>query len=611
MKHFPGPWFRVVTAVFQNPLALVAGILLCLSPIAATGQSVTFAGAQSVLPASVGQAYTVALDAAGDVFIVESNNGVTNDLVVELPKTATGYGPQATLVDNDTGSSFSGVAVDSAGDVFVTDAVNNRVVELPWTSSGYGPQTTLPFSGLDGPATVAVDSAGDVFVANYYNSLVVELPWTGTGYGPQVTLPFTGLLLYSLRGIAVDGGKDVFLVDTFNDRVLELPWTGTGYGSQITLPFSGLGDLWGVAVDSAGDVFVADWANDIVVELPETATGYGPQTTLPFSGLSHPTYGDAVDSAGDVFVSDMSNNRLVELQTQSVNFGGANVCAPGATTPSPCSQTLTLTYNVNADTTLGEPQVATGGLKYLDFNRASGTTCVGAVTAGTTCTVNVTFAPLAAGFRHGSVSLPGGGHDITTTELSGFGIAATTGAPVAQLSTTHMSFGAIDFGTTKTFPLFVANIGGGTLTVAPSISGPSYKIADSTCAAGVTPGNSCTLVVEYSPVSIGPHDDTLTVATNGGNPTVGLFGSVVGLSVLGGVSGGALRFGPVFPGSTKVLPLTRHQCRTSGHGHSGDGDFRPQLQRPDNSGEHLPGRHRGGPELHSAGAVCSHDVWSA
>jgi hypothetical protein len=72
----------------------------------------------------------------------------------------------------------------------------------------------------------------------------------------------------------------------------------------------------------------------------------------------------------------------------------------------------------------------------------------------------------------------------------------------------------------------------------------------------VTPGNSCTLVVEYSPVSIGTHDDTLTVATNGGSPTVGLEGSVVGLSVLGGVSGATLRFGPVSPGDTKMLPLT-------------------------------------------------------
>ena len=119
---------------------------------------------------------------------------------------------------------------------------------------------------------------------------------------------------------------------------------------------------------------------------PERAAGYGPQVTLPFSGLSGP-WGLAVDGAGDLFVADPSNNSAVEMQMHSVNFAGANVCAPGATTPAPCSQTLTLTYNVNADTTLGEPQVATGALKYLDFNRASGSTCVGAVTAGATCTM--------------------------------------------------------------------------------------------------------------------------------------------------------------------------------------------------------------------------------
>ncbi len=454
-----------------------------------------------------------------------------------------------------------GIAVDGTGDVFI--ALIYGVVEFPWTPTGYGPLTTLPFSGVTDLAGVAVDIAGDVFIADYLNFRVVELPKTSTGYGPQATL-YSGVS--DLAGVAVDSAGDVFIADSFNDRVLELPWTATGYRPATTLPFTGLSGAdfaAGVAVDGAGDVFVVAFigpngTNTSVFELPRTSTGYGPQKDVATSGLNlSQGWGVAVDNAGDVFISDLNLGLAIEVQTISVNFGGANVCAAGATTPAPCSQTLTLTYNVNADTTLGEPQVATGGLKYLDFNRVSGSTCIGAVTAGTTCTVNVTFAPLAAGFRHGSVSLPdGSGQGIATVELSGFGIAATTGAPVAQLSTSKLSFGTIDFGTTQTFPLFVANIGGGTLTVAPSISGPSYKIAaDSTCSAGVTAGNSCTLVVEYAPVSIGTHDDTLTVATNGGSPTVGLFGSVAGLSVLGGVSGGALRFGPVFPG-VKVLPLT-------------------------------------------------------
>src|SRR5271167_3215899 len=104
---FP-PRFSAPKTLFQYPLALVGGLLLCLSPIAASGQSVSFAGAQTVLPFS----------------------GLMGS---------------------------SGVAVDSAGDVFVSDVGNDLVLELPKTSTGYGPQFTLPFNGLIYPNGVAVD----------------------------------------------------------------------------------------------------------------------------------------------------------------------------------------------------------------------------------------------------------------------------------------------------------------------------------------------------------------------------------------------------------------------------------------------------------------------
>ena len=179
----------------------------------------------------------------------------------------------------------------------------------------------------------------------------------------------------------------------------------------------------GVAVDSAGDVFIADLFNNRVVELPKTATGYGSQATLPASGLDR-DYGAGVDSAGDVFIADYLNHRVVELQTHSVNFGSANVCPSGPATPSPCSNTLTLTFNINADVTLGTiPYVLTGGAPNLDFRLASGSTCSGAVTEGTTCTVNVTFKPKFAGSRPGAVQiLDGSGNMLATTLIYGTGI---------------------------------------------------------------------------------------------------------------------------------------------------------------------------------------------
>ncbi len=242
-----------------------------------------------------------------------------------------------------------------------------------------------------------------------------------------MALPFTSQFgQYSLRAISVDSDKNVFLVDDDSDAVLELPWTGTGYGTQVTLPFSGLSYPWGVALDGAGDVFVSDWGNRRVVELPKSGTGYGSQVTLPFSGLDG-NYGDAVDNYGNVLVVNYSGNNVVELQTISVSFGTVNICPAGQTTPAPCSETLTLNFTVTASGTLGTPKALTLGAPNLDFTLASGSTCTGAFSAGATCTVNVTFAPLATGTRNGSVEITdGSGNVLTTTQIYGFGQVPTT-----------------------------------------------------------------------------------------------------------------------------------------------------------------------------------------
>ncbi len=159
-----------------------------------------------------------------------------------------------------------------------------------------------------------------------------------------------------------------------------------------------------------------------MVELPKTATGYGPQTTLPISGLNQPN-GVAVDTAGDLLIADDGNNRVVEFQTHSVDFGGANVCAPGATTPAPCSQTLTLNFNVNADMTLGTPKVLTGGMPRPRLHPGQWQHLHRGGHRGHTCVVNVTFGPLATGLRNGSVDITdGSGKVLTTTEIYGFGL---------------------------------------------------------------------------------------------------------------------------------------------------------------------------------------------
>ena len=75
----------------------------------------------------------------------------------------------------------NGVAVDTAGNVYVTDSVHRdrdgRVLKLP---AGSNTQVALPFTGLQNVQGVAVDTVGNVYVTdtnpNGALSRVLKLP---------------------------------------------------------------------------------------------------------------------------------------------------------------------------------------------------------------------------------------------------------------------------------------------------------------------------------------------------------------------------------------------------------------------------------------------------
>jgi hypothetical protein len=223
---------------------------------------------------------SVAVDAAGDVFVADFANAAVKEIL-----------PNGTI--KTIGSGFSGpegVAVDAAGDVFLADTNNNTVKEvLP-----DGTIKTIGF-GFRLPVGVAVDAAGDVFVGDFGNGVVKEVL-------PNGTIKTIGSGFSGPHGVAVDAAGDVFVADFGNSAVKEALPNGTikTIGSGFRFP-------GGVAVDAAGDVFVADTGHSAVKEvLPD-----GTIKTIG-SGFSSPN-GVAVDAAGDVFVADTGHNRVVEL----------------------------------------------------------------------------------------------------------------------------------------------------------------------------------------------------------------------------------------------------------------------------------------------------------
>ena len=114
----------------------------------------------------------------------------------------------------------------------------------PSPSDIYSPQVALPFSTLANPTGVAVDAAGDLYVTDSRSSRVLKL---AAGSSSPTVLPFTGL--NHPTGVAVDAAGDLYVADAGNTRVLRL---AAGSTASRVLAFSGLKDPEGVAVDTAG-----------------------------------------------------------------------------------------------------------------------------------------------------------------------------------------------------------------------------------------------------------------------------------------------------------------------------------------------------------------------
>jgi sugar lactone lactonase YvrE len=298
----------------------------------------------------------VAVDSAGNLFIGdEGNNRVRKVTSGGVISTVAGIGSYGFSGDGGpaTAAQLSypgGVAVDSAGNLFIGDSSNNRVRKVTpggviSTVAGNG---TYGYSGDGGPATaaqlyhpsgVAVDTAGNLFIADYGNARVRKVTPGGVistvaGGGTQGLGdggPAVSAELDLVYGVAVDSAGDLFIADYGNKRVRKVTPDGviTTVAGNGTYGYSGDGgpataallyEPSGVAVDTAGNLFITDFNYAIVRKvrpdgLISTVTGIG---TWGFSGDGGPATSAqlagpglvAVDSAGNLFIADTKNNRV-------------------------------------------------------------------------------------------------------------------------------------------------------------------------------------------------------------------------------------------------------------------------------------------------------------
>jgi uncharacterized delta-60 repeat protein len=298
--------------------------------------------------------YGLATDSAGNVYVADGYNHTIRKITpAGVVTTLAGLAGGAGSADG-TGSAARfnnpfGVATDSAGNVYVADSYNNTIRKI----TPVGVVTTL--AGLAGsvgsadgtgsaarfnfPTGVATDSAGNVYVADTSNYTLRKITPAGvvttlaglagslgsadgTGSAARFNNPY---------GVATDLAGNVYVADTFNSTIRKITPAGvvtTLAGPVGSFSFGSADGTssaarfyrpYGVATGSAGNVYVADTDNHTIRKI----TPAGVVTTLAGLALSSGSAdgtgsaarfylpsGVATDSAGNVYVADTSNHTI-------------------------------------------------------------------------------------------------------------------------------------------------------------------------------------------------------------------------------------------------------------------------------------------------------------
>jgi uncharacterized protein (TIGR03437 family) len=262
-----------------------------------------------------------------------------------------------------TNASFrpNGVAVDSAGDIYIADVAGSVIRKVNaagviTTVAGFAGEK-MKFSGDGGPAVkasiyissnhngMAADQAGNLYIADDGHHRIRKVDPSGmiTTVAGNGSIDYSGdggqaisASLWRPSAVAVDGGGNLYIADTQNSRVRKVD----AHGVISTLAGNGaiayLGDggpakdaslfyPMGVAVDGAGNVYIADQNAYVVRKVDSkgiisTVAGNG---DFGFAGdgglaakaeLSGP-YGVAADQSGNLYIADFGNHRVRKVDT--------------------------------------------------------------------------------------------------------------------------------------------------------------------------------------------------------------------------------------------------------------------------------------------------------
>jgi streptogramin lyase len=314
----------------------------------------------------------VAVDGAGNLYVADTYSDTirkvtpvgTNWVVTTIAGKAGVSGSNNGIGTNAEFDWPEFVAVDSATNVYVTDALNDTIRKLTPDGTNWQVTTLAGLAGSPGtndgtgasarfdiPTGIGLDSSGNLYVAEYVSSVIRHVTPEGVvtriagqpdDYGTN-NGPGSAAQFYGPYGLTLDSATNVYVADTLNNMIRQVTPTGT---SWVVTTLAGLKTVGagsvdgtgtnaqfnepiGVAVDGAGNVYVGDYGNDtirrvtpagVVTTLAGQADSPGSQDGTGTNAQFNEPDGVAVDSATNVYVGDYGNHTIRMITPSGTNW---------------------------------------------------------------------------------------------------------------------------------------------------------------------------------------------------------------------------------------------------------------------------------------------------
>lgn len=287
---------------------------------------------------SGGSTGTAATDTAGAAIYMAHNPAVNIAALYALSLPTPPFGPALISQPNDftlsitySGgglSSPNGIAIDRAGNAWITNYTGNTVTQLSPLGAVLSPAGGYTGGGLFQPIAIAIDNSGNAWIADDPNSTSSgEVTRISSGSSPTIN-GYTAGGLMGPYGIAIDATGDVWVPNGDNSSVTKLTSSGTAAGSS---PFTG-GGLDGpgaVAIDGSGNVWLAN--HTAVSEFTNLGSPVSGASGLPSGGLSS-TLTITVDGLGNLWVPTGSGvaklSHSGSLLSGSSGYSGGSMAIP-------------------------------------------------------------------------------------------------------------------------------------------------------------------------------------------------------------------------------------------------------------------------------------------